>query len=145
MHGKFQKYMMLWCFAVLGFGAVLTLGALPSTDMPVRVLLGVLGGGLSVEMTQPLQFAFAVMGPVTMGWAVTMIGITKVARTLTGPALQTLWHYALCGVLVWLIVDSILSILTGYALNVIPNFILGGLFLAIVIPSGALKGTPIEG
>lgn len=39
----------------------------------------------------------------------------------------------------WFLIDSILSVATGFGLNVLPNVLLAGLYVVGLVGSGALK------
>lgn len=92
-----------------------------------------------MEMTPHLRFALAVMGPVTLGWALTLIGATEAARYLPAPIARRTWLWITAGVLAWMVIDSILSVTTGFALNLIPNTLYVIAFLIPVIRSEVLK------
>lgn len=139
MNGIWRAWMILWCISVGGFGLIITLGAIEATSAPTTLLLEILGGGVEVEMTPHLRFALAVMGPVTLGWALTLIGATEATRHLPAPMARRTWLWITAGVLAWMAVDSILSVTTGFALNLIPNALYVVAYLIPVIRSGVLK------
>ncbi|WP_224815146.1 hypothetical protein [Hasllibacter sp. MH4015] len=139
MNGIWRVWMILWCISVGGFGLIITLGAIEATSAPTILLLEMLSGGIMVEMTPHLRFALAVMGPVTMGWALTLIGATEATRHLPKPIAAKTWLWITAGVLAWMVIDSILSVVTGFALNLIPNTLYLVAFLVPVIRSGVLK------
>jgi hypothetical protein len=123
MTAFWRGWLMLWCWGVFVFGAVLTLGAFPAADGLVRMLLEPLGGGLPLEMTPHLRFSLAVMGPVSMGWAFTLMAAIQAAIAL-GDKGRPIWLLTTLGVLTWFTIDSILSVTTGFWRNVIPNVVL---------------------
>lgn len=139
MNGIWRVWMLLWCVSVGGFGLIITLGAIETTNGPTLLLLRLLGGGIEVEMTPHLRFALAVMGPVTLGWALTLIGATEAARQLPPAVARTLWLWITAGVLTWMVIDSILSVTTGFALNLVPNALYVVAYLIPVVRSGVLK------
>lgn len=133
-----QNWLSVWCLSVALFGLVLAGGAFPATDGLVRWLLSQLGGSTEVEMTPPLRFALAVMGPVSIGWALTMLATIR-AAILLGERGRTTWLLATTGVLVWFGFDSTLSVATGFGLNVVPNVLLLVTYLLPVLRSGVLR------
>lgn len=139
MNGGWRVAMLLWCISVGVFGLVLTLGAIEATAGPTRMILQILGGDTPLEVTPHLKFALAVMGPVTLGWSLTLIGATEAARQLPPTQARTLWFWITAGAMTWFIVDSILSVTTGFALNVVPNLGYGIAYLVILFGSGVLK------
>lgn len=130
MTAFWRNWLMLWCWGVFAFGALLTLGGIPSADGPVRMLIGFLGGDQPLEMTPHLRFSLAVMGPVSMGWAFTAMAAIQAAIAL-GDKGRPIWLLTTLGVLTWFTIDSILSVTTGFWRNVIPNI---GLVLGYLIP-----------
>jgi len=139
MRGIRRIWMILWCISVGGFGLVITLGAIEAKSTPMILLLEMLGGGVAVEMTPDLRFALAVMGSVTLGWALTLLGAPEVTRHLSAQMARRTWLWITAGVLGWMIIDSILSVITGFALNLIPNAIYLVAFLIPVTRSGVLR------
>ncbi|NBB17262.1 hypothetical protein GVN21_18015 [Caulobacter sp. SLTY] len=137
-----KNWLMAWCGGVALFGVVLTTGAFPATDGLMRWLLGVLGGA-PAEMTPPLRFALAVMGPVSIGWALTFAAAFRAAIML-GDAGAPVWRLTTAGVLVWFVVDSSLSVATGFGLNVAPNVVLLAGYLLPLIRTGVLSGRPLS-
>lgn len=127
-----------FCLALLLFGVVLAGGAFEATTAPVRVILAVLGGDSDIRFDPPLRFSLAVLGAVSIGWAVNFY-YTIFAAVDLGNAGQPLWRGMTIAVLIWFVIDSALSIATGFALNVLPNMLLLGQFLIGVRGSGVLK------
>lgn len=137
MSGFWRTWLMVWCGGVALFGLALTLGAFPATDAPMRWLLGTLGGA-PVDMTPPLRFALGVMGPLSMGWALTFAAAFQGAMEL-GDSGRPIWRLTTAGVLVWFIIDSTLSVATGFGLNVAPNLVLLLGYLLPLLRSGVLR------
>lgn len=136
MTGFRMQWLRLWCLAVMLFGVVLMTGAFPATDALVRWLLSLLGGE-PVQMTPALRFAMALMGAVTLGWGLTLRAALSVLER-SGPAVAADgWRGLTVAVTAWFVIDSLLSITTGFALNVVPNTLF---ILAWLVPlwSGGL-------
>lgn len=139
MDGVWLNWMRLWCLSVGGFGLIITLGAIEATAGPTRLLLTILGGGEPLDMTAHLRFSLAVMGPVTLGWCLTLLGATEAARKLPRDAARVLWGWITAGVLGWALIDSILSVSTGFALNIVPNLLYVITYAIPIYASGVLK------
>ncbi len=137
-----QNWLMVLCGAVALFGVVLTLGASPLTDAPVRALLATIGPGREAEMTDGLRFATALMGAVSLGWGLTLFAAIRTAIRL-GPDGRDLWFGILASVLVWFVVDSSLSVATGFGFNAVSNTAFVAAFLLPVVVSGVLRARPI--
>ncbi|WP_176473195.1 hypothetical protein [Sphingomonas lenta] len=89
MTGFWRKWMVAWCLSVGLFGVVLTTGAFPATDGLVRFILETLGGA-PVEMSGPLRFCLAVMGPVTVGWCFALLAAVAASDQL-GARARPVW------------------------------------------------------
>lgn len=137
MSSFFSLWLQLWCFGVLVFGAVLAGGALEATSGPVRLLFDFLGPSPTVLDAQA-RFSLGVLGAVSIGWALTTYGAILVAIDL-GDRGAKLWKWILVGVLAWFVIDTPLSIITGYWMNAIPNVVLLLTFLWPVYRSGMLR------
>ena len=131
-------WLRLWSLSVIAFGVVLALGALPTFDAPTRLLLTALSGK-PAELSDVTRFALGVLGAVSIGWGLAMMMVfAHVARA--GAAATPLLGGVVLSVAAWFVIDSALSIATGFALNVIPNL---ALLVGLVAPlwrAGLLGG-----
>ena len=130
-----SNWLALWCASVAVFGVVLMTGAFAETDAAIRILLDRLNGAAPLDMTQPLRFSLALMGAVTLGWSVTLLATVRAALIL-GDAGAPVWRLLTASAALWYIVDSCLSVATGFALNVVPNTIYLAAFLLPMAASG---------
>jgi len=129
--------MIIACWGTGIFGAILAAGGLAATSGPVHGLLELLGGA-PFEITREMHFAIATLGAVTMGWAVTIYATVEAATAL-GDRGGRIWGLLVAAALTWFIVDSTLSVATGFALNLIPNIVVLASFLIPIFASGVLK------
>lgn len=136
MSGFWKTWLNVWCLGVGLFGLVLAGGAFAATSGPVERLLDILGGR-PPEVTPTLRFALAVMGAVSMGWALTFYAAFSAAAAL-GPQGRPAWRAVTVAVVGWYVIDSALSFATGFALNAAPNTLLLAGFLLPVWRSGVL-------
>ena len=69
--------------------------------------------------------------------------LTLVVRAAidAGEAGRPLWNAVSAGMAAWFIIDSFLSVATGFAMNVVPNIGLAGMYLVGLLGSGALRRT----
>ena len=137
MTAFWRNWLTIWCWAVFGFGVVLALGAVRATEWPVVWLLEMLGGA-PVEMTPALRFSMAVMGPVSIGWSFTLMAAIRAAIEL-GDKGRPVWLATTLGAVSWFVLDSLLSVVTGFGLNVVPNVGFIATYLIPVVASGVLK------
>lgn len=140
MSGFWRNWFSGFCLSLLLFGVILAGGAFDSTTGPVRWLLTLLGGRADITFDPPLRFSLAVLGAVSIGWAIAFYYTIGAAIDL-GPAGRPLWRGMTVAILVWFVIDSSLSVATGFALNVIPNLLLLGQYFIGVRGSGVMKAT----
>ncbi len=138
MRGIWKTWLQVWFCGTVLFGAVLALFAVPPLDGPARQILTVIGGGAIdlAALDQPVvRFAFGLQGALTLGWAVTMWGLVRVADRIGPPA----WRWLTAGLITWYGIDSTISIATGFPLNAASNTVLLVTFLVPVLASGVLQ------
>ncbi len=138
MSGFWRNWLTVWCWAVGVFGAVLVGGGLEATSGPSRLIFGILNGPEPLELNAQMRFSLAVMGAVTIGWAVTAAATIQ-AAILLGERSAPIWRGLVAGVLVWFVIDTPMSIATGYGMNAIPNLVLLATFLLPIIRSDVLR------
>jgi hypothetical protein len=126
-----------WCGAVGLFGLVLAGGAFDATDGVVELLYTEMGGA-TVEWTPVLRFATALMGCVSIGWALTLVAVLRASDAL-GIRAAPVWRATTLAILVWFVTDSALSVATGFALNAASNALLLAGYLLAVTRSGVLR------
>ncbi len=139
MSSFWRGWLNVWGWLVIVFGLVLAGGGLDATDGPVEMLYGVLGNGAAFDWTPHLRFSVALMGAVTMGWGLTFLATFMAAHRL-GDQAAPVWRLATAGVLLWFVVDSALSVATGFWLNAVSNTGLLVGYLAPVLATGAMGG-----
>jgi hypothetical protein len=133
-----HNWFLVWCFSIGVFGAVLAGAGFTATDGPVSFVLASLNGPSPVEFNPLLRFATALMGAVTIGWAVTLYGLVGAAVDL-GAKGRGIWDAITAGMVAWFVIDGCLSVATGYAANLIPNVVLAAVYLIGLKGSGVLK------
>ncbi|MFC4441973.1 hypothetical protein [Caulobacter henricii] len=138
MSGFWRNWLMAWCGSVVLFGAVLVGGGFEATSGPVRLIFGFLDGPMPLDLNAQMRFSLALMGAVSIGWAVTAAGMIQ-AGLLLGERGRPVWLWLTAGVLTWFIIDTPMSIATGYGLNALPNLFLLVTFLLPILRSGVLR------
>lgn len=134
-----RSWLALWSWGVVLFGAVLAAFAFAATDGPTRALFTLFGQPVIDPVTPHLRFAVGLMGCVTAGWGLTFNVLFKAAHQLTGNAARGVWRGATAAALIWYIVDSIISIATGFWMNAVSNTIVLTLYLIPVMRSGVAR------
>lgn len=138
MSGFWRGWFAVWCLSIGIFGAVLSGGAFEATSGPVRLLLAGLKGPGEAVFDPVLRFSLAVMGAVSIGWAVTLFATIQAAIAL-GDQGRPLWRAISMGMATWFVIDSALSVATGFSLNVAPNLVLVAMYVIGLRGSGALR------
>ena len=138
MSGFWRNWFVVWCFAIGMFGVVLAGGAFEAISGPVRLVLAMLRGSSEALFDAPLRFSLALLGAVSIGWAVTLYFVIGAAIAL-GDRGRPLWNAISAGMVSWFVIDSSLSIATGFGLNAVSNLALATMYVVGLIGSGALK------
>lgn len=135
-----RTWLTLWAWGVVIFGVVLATFALPAIDGAGRMVFDLIGNPAPAAPDAHLRFSVGLMGCVTIGWGVTYFALFRAAWALPVDQARPVWRMTLLGSLAWFVPDSILSVVTGFPMNVLPNIVL---LILLVIPlarSGMLKG-----
>lgn len=138
MSAFWRGWMIVWCLGVVAFGLVLAGGAFEATTGPVQWILETLQGPGELVFNPAMRFSLALMGCVSIGWALTMFAVMLAAFEL-GDRARPIWLGLTFGIVVWYVIDSALSVATGFGLNVIPNTLLLITYLVGLLASGALR------
>lgn len=139
MGAFWRTWLWGWCWAVALFGVLLMGAAFEAAAGPVRLVFGAINPGAPFELDAQARFTLALLGAVTLGWALTFVAAISAAHQI-GAGAGRVWRLITLSVVTWYVVDSALSIATGYALNAVPNTVFLIAFLLPVLRSGALKG-----
>lgn len=137
MTNFWANWLKIWCWGVLAFGMLLVTAAIPPIDGAIRALFAILSDNVEIAASFDLpavKFGLGLQGAITMGWAITMFAAMSAAHALGA----TIWRTLAQGIVVWYLVDSTISVSTGFALNAGSNTVLLVLFLIPVLASGVL-------
>lgn len=139
MMNSWTTQMSHWCGGVIAFGLLLISGAFAATDGLMTLLLEILGAETPIAYDPLHRFSIALMGAVSLGWGATLLAVARITPDLSAPQAQKLWRMVTWSVLLWFVVDSSLSVATGFWRNAIPNTVLLGWYLLLVarLPGGA--------
>ena len=138
MSSLWRNWLTAWSVVVVIFGLVLAGAGLEPTDGVAEALLSIMGPSGGFEWTPHLRFATALMGAVTMGWGLTFFAVFGAANRL-GDQAGPVWHLLTLALVVWFVIDSVLSVATGFWLNAVSNAGLLTGYLVPVLASGVLR------
>lgn len=141
MNGFWRGWLLIWCLGSGLFSLILALGGLPQSDGGARAIFAVLGAPEADLFTPTLRFSVAVMGAVSIGWTIAIYAGIQAADALGGRA-APIWRLLMLSVGVWFVIDSILSVATGFGANVLPNIVLLTGFFIPILATGVHKAQP---
>ena len=133
-----RNWLTGWSYFVALFGFVLVGAGLPATDVIARAIFAMVGAH-DLVWTQELRFAVALMGAVTLGWGITLLAAIRAAIAL-GDGGAPIWRTILTAMLAWYMLDSSMSVATGFWLNAVSNTIILAAFAAALLGTGVLRG-----
>jgi len=131
-----QRWVTAWCGIVALFGIVIAGAAFDMTDGPVRLFFGLLNEPLDLAVDDHLRFSLAVLGAVTLGWSITLLAAFRAALRLGIPQSRPVWKLLAVSLIVWYLVDSALSVATGFWSNAALNTVLLAAFLVPILRGG---------
>jgi hypothetical protein len=134
-----QNWLTIWAVGVAIFGLVLAGGAFAATDGLTRFLFLLFQNPLPAGPDQHHRFAIGLMGAVTLGWGLTYLVSFKALHALDHGVAAPLWRGMTLASLAWYVIDSSISIATGFWLNAVSNTLVIALYLVAVIGNGALR------
>lgn len=133
-----KNWLEVWCWAMVAFGALFAACAIPALDGGTRLFYDVvywpIDGASGFE--EGTRFTCALLGAVTMGWALTIRGLVNAAHALGAPA----WRALIAAVMLWYVIDSSISVASGVPANAVSNTFLVAAFLAPILASDVLTG-----
>lgn len=134
-----SNWLWVWCWGVLAFGVLLVTAAIPGVDGPMRALFGLFAGNSEIAATFDLaavRFGLGLQGALSIGWAMTMFGMLQAAKVVGAPV----WRSLTFALLAWYVIDSAISVATGFWLNAVSNTALMVAYLIPVLASSVLRG-----
>jgi hypothetical protein len=139
MSGLWRGWLYGWCWLLVVIGLVLAGAGLDATDGAAELLFALTGQGAAFEWTPHLRFSTSLMGAVTLGWGLTCFPLFMAAHRL-GHQAGPIWRLATGALLAWFVIDSVLSVATGFWLNAVSNTGLFAGYLIPVLASGVMRG-----
>jgi hypothetical protein len=135
-----QNWLSIWAAGVMIFGLVLAGGAFEATDGLLRALLTLFGNPLPEVMDAHHRFGFGLMGAVSLGWGLTFFGAFKALHALDAKTAAPIWRFMNIGIFAWFVIDSYISVATGFWMNAVSNILLMITYYIPVLKSGVMRG-----
>lgn len=133
-----KTWLNLWCMGVVLFGLVLALAAVPGADHLGRTIFVMFldDKAAAADFDLPsVRFGLGLQGALTIGWGLLMTGVMRNAA----PGNTELWRWLTLSLTAWYVIDSAISLSTGFSLNAVSNTILIVTYLIPVLASGVLN------
>ena len=136
-----QKWLGAWAVLVTVFGLVLAGGAFAATDGLTAALFALFGNPLPADIDAHHRFAIGLMGAATMGWGLTFWAAFKALFALDALTAAPIWRFVLFASLVWYVIDSAISVATGFWMNAVSNTLFIVMLMIPLFKSGAITGS----
>lgn len=138
MTNTWRTWLIAWCWVTLAIGAMFAIIVVPPLSAPAQLFLDVVFwpiDGQPAATARETVFAVAVIGAVMIGWGVLMLGLVHDSALSREPRV---WGLMTTALLVWFVVDSLVSWLAGATLNVLGNIAFVASWLLPIMASGVL-------
>lgn len=134
-----RNWLTILCGAIGAFGLVLIGTGFTATSGPGLAVLRLMNPAATLDFDPTLRFGFGLLGAVTLGWSVTLLAAFRAADRL-GAAGAPVWRLLTGGLIGWYLIDSTISIATGFTLNAVSNTLFLAAFLLPAWRAGVLGG-----
>jgi hypothetical protein len=125
-------WLTVWCWALALYGVVLAGGRWDARRYPDRLLFEFLNGTQQLDLDPGVRH-LAALGAVTIIWSFTVYAAVLVAARYA-KAGESVWGIVTASALTLYVIASGLSVVTGFARNVVPNTVfLAALTLPVVL------------
>ena len=138
MTGIWKTWITVWGWMMVGAGVLFSLAVFPAMDLLPRFFYETVDWpNNNTVVFEPIDFRLSVglICAITIGWALMMVGMIRLAFIYGQPVWQVLTN----GMLAWWAIDSAMSVMLGFPINAVSNTLIVGLYLVPVLASGVLK------
>jgi len=134
-----QPLKLLGIFIAL-FGAVLCTAGFAATLGGVDAIFRLFHPGEGHPVwSEHMRFSTGLMGAVSLGWGLTFYAIAKHSADMGEATTKALWKSITIGMIVWFVIDGIISISNGYWVNAVSNTVIAILYYAALKTSRVFK------
>lgn len=134
-----QYWIKATCVTLGLLGLILAGGAIDATAGPARLYFQMIGSPEQLDLNPHMQVTLGVLGGVCIGWSITFFATFQAAHALNGEAAAKVWRLTLIGLTAWYIVDSSLSVATGFWPNAAVNTLFFASLVYPIFRAGVLK------
>lgn len=134
-----QIWIKATCASLGLLGLLLAGGAMDATSGPAKLYFQFMGDSSQLDLNPHMQVTLGVLGAVCIGWSITFFATFQAANMLHGEAATSVWRTTLLGLTTWYIIDSTLSVVTGFWQNALVNTLFFASLVFPIIRTGVLK------
>jgi hypothetical protein len=123
-----------WVWMTIGFGLLFAGAGVSGLDAGAGLFYWVVSGGTvdaSDFATPGMRISVSLVGAVMLGWGCAMLAVYRACG-----ADVAVWRGLSRAVLVWYVVDSALSVATGFPINAVSNTAFVALFMVPAVKLG---------
>ena len=123
-----------WVWLTIGFGVLFSAAGVPGLDGGAGLFYWLVSGGAvdgSAFDAPGMRISVSLVGAVMLGWGCAMLAVWRACG-----ADVVVWRGLAQAVLIWFVVDSALSVMTGFWLNAVSNTLFVALFLVPAVKLG---------
>jgi hypothetical protein len=138
MTGLWKTWIDIWGWAMVGAGVLFALAAFPQTDFLARFFYETVDWPSTKTIVfDPIDYRLSVglVGALTIGWAIMMVGMIRLGHIYGRPV----WQVLTTGFVTWWVIDSAMSVMLGFPFNAVSNTVLLVAYLIPIMASGVLK------
>jgi len=123
-----ENCLHVWVWMTIGFGLLFAGAGMPGLD----------GGAVDASAfdASGMRISVSLVGAVMLGWGCAMLAVWRACG-----ADVAVWRGLSRAVLIWYVVDSALSVATGFPINALSNTAFVALFLVPAVKLGFFGGT----
>jgi len=126
------------------FGLFVTLFGLILTTAGFTTLLGSVDGIFKLfhpgeshpVWSEHMRFSTGLMGAITLGWGLTLFSLAKHSHEMPIATARAVWTSITLSMMIWFVIDTVISVSNGYWVNGLSNAIVSGLYFLALRQSG---------
>lgn len=129
-----EQWLHAWIWLTIGFGALFCGAAMPGLDAGVALFYNIVSGGTfeaSGFDAPGMRISVSLVGAVVLGWGLCLLAVYRASGTDLA-----VWRGLARATMAWYVIDSALSIITGFPLNALSNTLFIALFLVPALKLG---------
>ena len=134
MTNFWENCLHAWVWMTIGFGLLFAGAGVPGLDVGAGLFYQIVSAGTvdASDFDAPgMRISVSLVGAVMLGWGCAMLAVWRACG-----ADVAVWRGLSRAVLIWYVVDSALSVMTGFGWNAVSNTAFVALFLVPAVKLG---------